>query len=67
VDDVKAFAAQFGIFQEADPSDPAQITHSLRTAVVDATGKLYSNRSGNDWTPAEILADLTKAPSASAK
>lgn len=63
--DVKAFASQFGIFQEADPNDPAQITHSLRTAVIDADGKLYSNRSGTDWTPTDILADLTKAPTAS--
>lgn len=61
-EEVTRFAEQFGIYREVDPTDPVQITHSLRTAVIDPEGRLFSNRSGPDWTPAELLADLSKAP-----
>ena len=58
---VGAFAAQFGIYVEADPKDPAQITHSLRTAVIDREGRLVTTHTGNDWTPEMLLADLAAA------
>jgi len=44
------------VLREAD--DPASITHNLRTAVIDRHGKLKAIYSGNEWTPAELLADL---------
>ena len=56
------FATQFGIFSEPDPQDPSQITHNLRTAVIDPDGRLVKIHSGNDWTPTELVADLTAAP-----
>jgi protein SCO1/2 len=59
--DVRMFAEQFGIYVEAQPDDPAQITHSLRTAVIGADGRLVANHTGNDWTPDGLLADITKA------
>jgi protein SCO1 len=58
------FAAQFGIYRDADPDDPSQITHSLRTAVIDADGRLVKNTGGNDWTPTELLAQLAATPAA---
>ena len=58
------FAAQFGIYREADADDPSQITHSLRTAVIGADGRLVKNTAGNDWTPTELLAQLAATPAA---
>ena len=59
--DLQAFASQFGIYSEADPQS-GEIIHSLRTVVIDGEGRLVRNTSGNDWTPAELLADLTRTP-----
>ena len=36
-------------------------THNLRTAVVDPRGRLSALLSGNQWTPAELLAALREA------
>jgi protein SCO1/2 len=59
---VKTFAAAFGISMEKDPNTPGQVVHNLRTAVVDADGRLVTVTSGNDWTPADIVAELEKTP-----
>jgi protein SCO1/2 len=56
------FARQFGIFTERDLGTGANLTHNLRTAVVDANGKMVKVHSGNDWTPADLVADLTATP-----
>jgi len=60
-DAVKAFAEQFGIHSEVDDEDSAQLIHNLRTAVIDPNGRLVRITSGNDWTPADLLAQLTTA------
>ena len=39
-------------------NDPRDITHNLRTAIVDADGKLVKIYTGNEWTPEQVLADL---------
>jgi cytochrome oxidase Cu insertion factor (SCO1/SenC/PrrC family) len=39
-------------------NDARDITHNLRTAIVDADGKLAKLYTGNDWTPEQILKDL---------
>jgi protein SCO1/2 len=57
--EVQAFAEQFGTYIEADPEHPEQITHNLRTLVIGPDGRLVKNESGNDWTPAGLLADLS--------
>jgi protein SCO1/2 len=64
-DDIKAFAATFGVTAEPSDESPAILTHNLSTAVIDAEGKLVKIRPGNMWTPAELIADL-KAASAPA-
>jgi protein SCO1/2 len=57
-----AFAPQFGIYTEKDAGTGANLTHNLRTAIVDAEGRLVKAYSGNDWTPADLVADLTATP-----
>ena len=56
------FMAQFGIIHEPNPSNPADITHNLRTAVIGADGRLAAVHTGNRWTPDELVADLTADP-----
>ena len=58
-DEVDAFAARFGVTVARSTTDPLDITHNLRTALVDADGKLAAAYTGNEWTPEELLADLT--------
>ena len=60
--EVNRFATQFGLYVEHNPQDAINITHNLRTAVIDREGRLVSVHSGNSWTPAELVADLTAAP-----
>jgi protein SCO1/2 len=60
-DEVLAFAKRFGV--TAQPGDPdIGLVHNLRTAVIDAQGRLVTAYSGNMWTPAELVADIKKAP-----
>jgi protein SCO1/2 len=59
---VTRFALQFGIFTERDLGTGANLTHNLRTAVVDADGRIVNVHSGRDWTPADLVADLKATP-----
>ena len=61
-DDIKAFAATFGVIAEPSDESPAILTHNLSTAVIDADGKLVKIHPGNMWTPADLIADLKAAP-----
>ena len=61
-DDIKTFAATFGVIAEPSDESPAILTHNLSTAVIDADGKLLKIRPGNMWTPADLIADLKAAP-----
>jgi protein SCO1/2 len=60
--EVNQFATQFGLYVERNPQNAIDITHNLRTAVIDPEGRLITVRNGNSWTPAELVADLTAAP-----
>jgi protein SCO1 len=60
--DAARFASQFGLFVEKSPDRPIDIIHNLRTAVIDADGRLVKVHSGNDWMPAELVADLKATP-----
>jgi protein SCO1/2 len=57
-DEVDQFAARFGVSVGRALNDARDITHNLRTAIVDADGKLVKVYTGNDWSPDQILADL---------
>ena len=59
--DVLALAKRFGIITEPGES-AAVVVHNLRTAVIDAEGRVATVHSGNMWTPAELVADLKKIP-----
>ena len=61
-EDIKAFAAKFGVVAEPSDESPAILTHNLSTAVIDADGRLVKIRPGNMWTPADLIADLKTAP-----
>lgn len=56
--DIEALAGRFGVFAMR-AKDAADITHNLRTAIVDANGVFVKAYTGNDWTPEQLLADLT--------
>jgi protein SCO1/2 len=57
-DEVDRFAARFGVSVARAMNDPRDITHNLRTAIVDADGKLAKVYTGNEWTPEQVIADL---------
>lgn len=57
--DIEAFAGRFGVFAMRE-QDATDITHNLRTAIVDANGVFVKAYTGNDWTPEQLLADLTR-------
>jgi protein SCO1/2 len=63
-DDVARFASQLGLYVERNPDNAIDITHNLVTVVVDPEGRLVERHTGNDWTPAQLVADLkaTAAP-----
>lgn len=63
-DDVRAFAGRLGVFVSRGDGDQGPIAHNLRTAIVDATGRLVKVYDGNDWTPDDILRDLRALPAA---
>ncbi len=58
-DEVDKFAMRFGVSIARAMNDPRDITHTLRTAIVDADGRLVKTYTGNGWTPEQVLTDLT--------
>ena len=58
-DEITRFAAQFGVTVDRAEQNPIDITHNLRTAVIDAQGRLVKVHTGNEWKPADVVADLT--------
>ena len=59
---ISKFSQQFGIYTEKDLGTGANLTHNLRTAVVDPSGRLAHVHSGYDWVPADLVADLKATP-----
>jgi protein SCO1/2 len=57
-DEVDKFAMRFGVSIARAMNDPRDITHNLRTAIIDAEGRLVKVYTGNDWTPEQVLTDL---------
>ena len=60
--DVNQFGSQLGVYVEHNPQSAIDITHNLRTAVIDPDGRLVKVHNGNSWTPTELVADLTAVP-----
>ena len=61
-DEITRFAARFGVSVERAEQNPIDITHNLRTAIIDPQGRLVKVHTGNSWTPADIVADLKATP-----
>ena len=57
-DGIDRFAARFGVSVARGETDQRDITHTLRTAIVNPEGKLVKVYIGNEWTPEQVLADL---------
>jgi protein SCO1/2 len=61
-DDIDKFAMTFGVtLIRGEASDPNEIGHTLRTAIIDRSGKLMKTYTGNEWSASDIVADLEKA------
>jgi protein SCO1/2 len=59
--DVERFGSHFGMTLIADPASAPEIVHNLRTAIIDADGRLVTILHGTDWTSADLVAELKKA------
>jgi protein SCO1 len=57
-DDIDGFASRFGVVVSRAPNDPRDVTHNLRTVIVDAHGRLAKTYTGNEWTPEQLVTDL---------
>jgi len=61
-DTVDAFGARLGLDVIRDAKNPADITHNLRTAVLDRQGRLVTVLNGNGWSVEDALAALASVP-----
>ena len=57
-DEIDKWASGFGVSISRAMNDPRDITHILRTAILDRQGNLVQIYNGNEWTPEQVLADL---------
>jgi protein SCO1/2 len=57
-DEIDRFGARFGVSVSRALNDARDITHNLRTVIIDADGRLAKTYTGNEWTPAQVLDDL---------
>jgi len=62
-DAVDRFSAHFGLTVVRNPDDPLDLTHTLRTAVIGADGRLAALHVGNSWSPDDLVADIRHAAS----
>jgi protein SCO1 len=57
-DEIDRFASRFGVAVARAMTDQRDITHNLRTAIIDRNGNLVKVYTGNEWTPADAIADI---------
>lgn len=57
---VLSFATPLGIY--AEPNPEMLLIHNLRTALIGSDGRLAKIYTGNEWTPAALVADLKAIP-----
>jgi protein SCO1/2 len=51
-------AAKFGVSVIRGDASAADVTHNLRTTLVDADGRIARIYTGSEWTPSTVLADV---------
>lgn len=56
--DIDRWASRFGVSVSRAANDPADITHNLRTVIIDRQGNLVQSYAGTSWTPEQVLADV---------
>ena len=59
--EIDQFALQFGLSVVRANGQQTEVVHSLRTAVLDANGRLAAVLSGNEWQTSELLNHLRSA------
>ena len=60
-DEIDRFASSLLLtLVRGEAANPDEIGHTLRTTVVDSSGKIAKSYSGADWTPAELVAELER-------
>lgn len=60
-DEIDRFASSLLLtLVRGQASNPDEIGHTLRTTIVDKSGKIAKSYSGADWTPAELVAELER-------
>ena len=57
-DAIDQWASRFGVSVSRALNDQRDITHNLRTAIIDRQGNLVQTYPGNEWTPEQVLADV---------
>jgi protein SCO1/2 len=58
-DEIDRFASSLLLtLVRGEAANPDEIGHTLRTTVVDKSGKIVKSYSGADWTPAQLVSDL---------
>ena len=55
---IDEWAARFGVSISRALNDASDITHNMRTVILDRQGNLVQSYSGNAWTPEQVLADV---------
>ena len=58
---IETFASQFGVSVVRENAQPSELVHNLRTAVIDANGRLVTMLSGGEWEPAALIAEIRNA------
>jgi protein SCO1/2 len=60
-DDIDRFSMNFGVtLIRGEATNPDEIGHSLRTAILDGNGRLVKTFTGNEWTPGDLVGELEK-------
>jgi protein SCO1 len=57
ISEISTISEQFG---QMFWKDEGALNHNLRTAVIDASGKVQKVFQGNNWTTEEMLAEMVK-------
>ena len=60
-DAVDRFGDRFGLTVVRGQGRPEDFVHSLKTAVIDAGGRVRRIYSGTEWTPADLVSELREA------
>lgn len=61
VEDIDRFASRFAVSVMRNGGTAQEVVHNLRTAVIDADGRLVKIFGGNDWMPGDVVSELRNA------